>query len=333
MQLLSVGTAFTPRQDLLHRFTATSHTIDLRLMRRTIRIETNNESVLHSALNYFGSHQDGLSEKPSFIWRIVCEADRTFGFRAVPLTAFSDLGLRYVNIGQRSFLSVNLNQRQAACYLAEGFFESDARLRHRPPLDILFCLTAASLGLTSLSGGCVSTGDRGVLVFGPPNSGKTTACYLAAKSGMEFQADQVVFLDMSHPNLSVWGDPFPAVFRPETLEFLPALRESTYHSNYANLSFYYFNKSMLQSQSARPISSMHLLFLHRDTACATQLTEASAQYIMSRLREYLLFEENPEFEEQAQDALTALVESAPAYHLTYDSDPTIAANVIDKLLR
>ena len=198
----------TVRQDPLRRFMSTSQATDLRLMERTVRLETNREVVLALALKFFDRHQHGRAGRPDFLWRVVCDSDPQVQSTAVRLSAFSDLGLRYVNIGQRGFLAVDLERREAIGFLADQFFEGEPRLRDRPPLDILFCMTAASLGLTALSGGCVGVQDRGVMIFGPPNSGKTTACYLAAKLGMEFHADQVVFLDMSCELLRAWGDPF-----------------------------------------------------------------------------------------------------------------------------
>jgi hypothetical protein len=332
LQQVQVSARSETRQDLLRRFTLTPHIADLRLMQRTVRLETNNPSVLDLALKFFEHHQDGTPADPEFLWRLVCESDPNAQSTAVQLSAFSDVGLQYVNIGQRGFLAVDLERREGVGFLNESFFEGEARLRHRPPLDIFFCMTAASLGLTAMSAGCVAWKDRGVLVFGPPNSGKTTASYLAAKLGMEFHADQVVFLDMRGNALRTWGDPFPAVFRPETLDFLPELRQSACHSTYADLSFYYFDKSPWQSRRARSVTPVCSIFLDRSTGCDTQFQETSPEDSASRLRDCMLFEEDPQFDAQNLAALTALT-AKPAYNLRYDRDPKIAATIIEKILR
>jgi hypothetical protein len=321
----------TVRQDPLRRFMSTSQATDLRLMERTVRLETNREVVLALALKFFDRHQHGRAGRPDFLWRVVCDSDPLVQSTAVRLSAFSDLGLRYVNIGQRGFLAVDLERREAIGFLADQFFEGEPRLRDRPPLDILFCMTAASLGLTALSGGCVGVQDRGVMIFGPANSGKTTACYLAAKLGMEFHADQVVFLDMSCELLRAWGDPFPAVFRPETLEFLPELRPSASASSYADLSFYYFDKSPLQARRARPVVPVCSLWLDRGTSREPQLREIPRETALSRLRECMLFDEDARFEGQITAALDALAR-VPVYELQYGSDPKVAAAFIEKLL-
>jgi hypothetical protein len=320
------------RQDLLRRFTATPHAVELRLMQRTLRLESNNQSMLDLALGFFERHQHGDSSDPEFRWRMVTESDPTVHSTAVPLSAFSGLGIRCVNIGQRGFLAVDLEKREGVSFVAEAYLADEARLKHRPPLDILFCMTAASLGLTALSGACVGSGDNGVMVFGPPNSGKTTASYLAAKAGSEFHADQVVFLDMRSGALRAWGDPFPAVFRPETLDFLPELRQSAHHSTYADLFFYYYDKSKMQSKWANPVIPVCSIFLDRSGTGEPQLKEVSREQALSRLRGCMLFEEDPRFDEQILSALTALAEK-PVYTLRYDTDPKVAASFIEKMLR
>jgi hypothetical protein len=324
--------AESKRLDLLRRFTSTPHTTDLRLMQRTVRLETNSRELLALTVKFFERHQHGETGRPEFLWRVVCESDPRVQSTAVQLSAFSDLGLRYVNIGQRGFLAVDLERREAIGFLADQFVEGEPRFRHRPPLDILFCMTAASLRLTALSGGCVGVKDRGVMIFGPPNSGKTTACYLAAKLGMEFHADQVVFLDMSRGVLRAWGDPFPAVFRPETLDFLPELRGAARRSTYANLSFYYFDKSPLQARRARPVTPVCSLFLDRGTTGEPQLRAITQEDALSRLCDCMLFNEDTRFDVQITSALTALA-ALPVYNLTYGSDPNIAATLIEKMLR
>lgn len=329
---LSAGEQPAGRSDLLRRFTSTPHAMNLQLMRRTVRVETNHAAVLELARTFFERHQHGRVAQPEFCWRIVCESDPHVQSTDVPFSAFSDPGLRYVNIGQRGFLAVDLENREAVIFFSGRFVDGDTRFRHRSPLDILFCLTAASLGLTALSGGCVGVEDRAVLVFGPPNSGKTTASYLAAKLGMEFHADQVVFLDATEGNICAWGDPFPAVFRPETLEFLPELRQNARHSSYNDLSFCYYDKSPMQPIHARCVTPVCSLFLDRGGVRDIELRRLTAEDAVSRLRDCMLFDEDGRFDEQILAALTLLAQK-PAYELRYGSDPKDAAQVIAELLR
>jgi hypothetical protein len=331
-RLLSSEHAETMRPDQLHRFTPTPHTADVRLMQRTVRFETNSSAVLQLVLKCFERHQHGPAGAPQFVWCVVSEADPTVQATAVQFTAFSEPGFRYVNIGQRGFLAVDLERCEATGYFANLFLEGEPRLRHCRSLDLLFTLTAPSLGLTALSGGCVGDGDRGAMIFGPPNSGKTTACYLAARLGMEFHADQVVFLDTSRNLLRAWGDLLPAVFRPEALEFLPELRGVVRRSSYADLAFCYLDKTPLQARLAQPVTPVCSIFLDRGTTGEPQLTEMTREDAVSRLRECLLFHEDARFDAQITDALTELA-GRPVYKLQYGSDPAVAASYIEGLLR
>ena len=328
----SDGQDASVRPDLLRRFTSTPHTADLQLMQRTVRLETNDQPVIDLAKEFFKTHQHGAVRKQQFLWRIVCESDPHVESTDVPFSAFSDPGLRYVNIGQRGFLAVDLESREAVALFSDRFAEGETRFRNRSPLDILFCMTAASLGLVALSGGCVGVEDRGVLIFGEPNSGKTTACYLAAKRGLKFHADQVVFLDANRDALCAWGDPFPAVFRPETVEFLPELRQAARRSTYADLSFYYFDKGPLQAGHAQPVTPVCSLFLNRGASRETELKRLTPEEAVSRLRNSMLFNEDSRFDEQIFAALTALAEK-PIYDLRYGEDPRLAAAVIEEMLR
>ena len=332
---LGEGIGRPKRPDTLRRFASTPHADDILLMGRTVRIETSNNDVLDLARSFFLQHQRGPTGKPEFRWHIVCQSDPGAESPAGPLSAFSDPGLRYVNLGRRGFVAVDLEHREAVAFLSDEFVKHDARFGHRPPLDILFCMTAASLGLTALSGGCVGVKDairdRAVLIFGPPNSGKTTASYLAARLGMEFHADQVVFLDMRSGLLRAWGDPFPAVFRPESMHFLPELGRTARHSTYENLEFYYVDKSSLQAHLARPLTPVCSLFLNRNAANKPELTRMTPAEAFSQLRECLLFDEDERFDAQITNALTALT-TVPIFNLRYDEDPKTAANVIKALL-
>lgn len=319
------------RQDLLRRFAPTPHAADIRLMGRTVRLETSSEAVLDLARSFFRSHQVGPEGKPEFVWRIFCEADPRVGSSAMPLSAFSDSGLQYVNIGQRGFLAIDHDIRQAVVFLPDEFLKGAARFRHRPPLDILFSMTAASLGLTTLSGGCVGINDRSILIFGPPNSGKTTASYLASKAGMRFHADQVIFLDRKVNLLRAWGDPFPAVFRPETIKFLPELQKRTIYSTYEDLEFYYFDKTPLQPRLVEPLIPICGLFLNRDGTGEKQLSKLTKAEALARLPSCLLFDEDEKFDAQISAALSAL-STLPIYELRYRQDPKIAAGVIQELL-
>jgi hypothetical protein len=215
------------RRDLLRRATSLPYREDLLVMAKTVRLETNSRAVVESALEFFARYQWGSPGNPRFLWRIVSQQDSQMDQIGVALSAFSDRGLRFANIEQRSFLAVDLEAHEGIGFVADRLVECEPNLNCRSLFDTLFCMTAGSLGILSMSAACVGLGEKGLLMFGPPNTGKTTVSYLAAKLGFEYHADQAVFLEIDSGKLQVWGDLLPAIFRPESLQFLPELRAST----------------------------------------------------------------------------------------------------------
>lgn len=318
------------RQDLLRRFTETPLTTDFQLLGRTLRLETNSRDLLELVLKFFACYQHGSRTESEFSWRLVSEADSGLSPGEIQVSAFSDSGHHYVNFGHRSFIAVDLDKREAIGFLADRFLEGNPRFRHRPPLDILFCMTAPSLGATVLSGACVGLADQGVLIFGLPNSGKTTTGYLAAKLGLNFHGDQVIFLDTSSGDLRAWGDPFPAVFRPEGARFLPELKEIGHASNYGDLSFLYVDKGSHQTRYARPISPVCSVFLDRNGPAKPRLVRVSDDR-PGRLHACRLFCEDPRFKGQTNSALSALAQM-PMYEFSYENNPQFAADFIKELL-
>jgi hypothetical protein len=319
------------RSDPLRRFVPTPYGITLQVMGRAISVETNSPKILELTLQFFASYQRMSQGDPEFRWRIVSESN-CFTELGANTSAFSDPDLSFVNMGQRSFLAVDAEARLGVAFLGKGFSEApEPRFINRHPLDILFCMSAASLGLTSLSAACVALGGKGVLLLGEPNSGKTTASYVAATLGMEFLADQVVFLELTSAGIRAWGDPLPAVFRPATVDFFPELRTELRSSSYGDLQFYYFDKSRLQSKPARSITPLCSVFLRRAIAVEPCLVPMAPGELSRHLAASLLFKDGERFESQ-QAAVFARLAEVPSYCLSYGEDPATAAAFIRDLL-
>jgi hypothetical protein len=319
------------RVDPLRRFTQTSYVISLQLMGRTVRVETNSPKILELTLQFFACYPQVSEGDPEFRWRIVGESDCSTGPGA-RTSAFSDLDLSFVNMGQRSFLTVDEETRLGIAFLDRWFAEApEPRFTVRPPLGILLCMSAASLGLTSLSAACVALGGKGVVLIGAPNSGKTTAAYVAAMLGMEFFADQLVFLECASSDIYAWGDPFPAVFRPETLQFYPELRSEVRASSYGDVSFYYFDKSKLQRKQAHRVMPVCSVLLERSVATEPRLVPMAQGGLSRHLAASLLFKDSDRFQSQ-HAAVFAGLAKLPSYRLPYGEDPATAATFVRDLL-
>jgi len=323
-------TVRTGRQDPLRRFTPTPYASNLLVMGSTIRLESNSRTIIERAENFFARHQGQRPGGPHFLWRIIGEPGSAQHQTGVELEAFSEPGLRYANMGQRSFFAVDLRAREAVAYLDEESVEAEPTLHCRSPFDTLFCMCAARLGKTTVEAACIAEGEQGVLIFGPPNSGKTTTSYLAAKMGLDFHADQAAFVEMDSEDPRVWGDLLPAVFRPEALQFLPELRDLTRQFCYPSLTMHYLSKKPFQSAEARPVRPTCCVFLNRREFIDVSVAVLAESERLRRLEDSLLYLEDSDFQDQTNKIVGKLA-LLPAYELRF-GDPLTAAACIRNLL-
>jgi hypothetical protein len=319
------------RKDLLRRFTPTPYGADLLIMAKTVRLESNSRAVVTSALEFFARHQGPPPGDPEFLWRIVAEEDSKIPYAGVALSAFSEGGLRFANLGPGGFLAVDLEAREGVGFVAERLVESEPTLHCRSVFDTLFCMSIGSLGLVPFSAACVGRGENGILIFGRPNSGKTTTSYFAAKLGLEFHADQAVFLEIEAGHLRVWGDLLPAIFRPESLQFLPELQAATRRFSYPGLTVCYLPKRPFQALKAHSVGPVCCVFLERQAAAIPTLSPIAGFDFSRRLTECMLFKDYDCLAQQSAMTFDAL-EKLPAYLLAYGSDPATAAVLVRKLL-
>ena len=330
MAIRTTAHAEQPKHDPMRRFAPTPHVACIPVLGRAVRLETNSSTVLRHMTELFARYTDVSSERPEFLWRIVVDPDVSFCQPWPRRSTFSGEGLRFAQFGQRNFLAVDLDAREAIAFVAEGLVE-DAAGFTSPFIDTLFYMTAGSLGLVPLAAACVSSGTKGLVVLGSPNQGKTTASYLAAQGGLTFHADQSVFLEITRGGLRAWCDFVPIAFRPQTLQFLPELESRTRSFSYCDFNFYYMRKDSLDSEQANFVNPICSVVLERESSSVPRLTRLAKADFSRSLSEYIAFEDDDRFEKQRLAILAALAE-LPAYHLAYDSDPANAAPFLRQLL-
>jgi hypothetical protein len=318
------------RQDYLRRFTPTPYATALPVMGRTVRLESNSEKILAHAEQLFARYPGSPQGQPQFLWRIVSESDFEMRSPWPRRSAFSDHGLRYAEFGQRNFLAVDLEAREAIAFLSAGLVEDKLGFTS-PFLDNLFCMTAGSLGLVSLRANCVSLGNKGLLVFGPHNSGKTTASYMAAKLGLEFHADDGVFGEIERDCVRFWGGFWPAAFRAEALEFLPELRVCTRPFFYRHFTFYHLEEPQLRTTQAHSVIPVGCVFVERRADTAPSLSPIPRIELPGRLAANVLFKDDDRFT-KGQTAVLRLLKNLPACELAYDSAPAVVAQFLQRLL-
>ena len=322
--------AETKYRDPLRRLTATPLVTDLDIMGRKVRLETNS-AVLFSGLSaLFAGGARSSSTPPDFLWRLIGEQDSGAHSPWPEMAAFSDEGLRYVNLGQRSFFAVDLDSCQAIAFLSEKLVSDPVGLSSVFAAT-LFDMTASALGLAQIAAACVALHGKALLVFGPPRSGKTTSTYLAGKLGLEFHADQASFLDLKPEGLRVWGQFWPAAFRPDSVQFLPELEGSTGSFTYGNLTFLCFAKHPFQAPRAQAVTPVGSVFLERQVADVPLLIPMAPAEREDRLNNCLSFQDDERFTTQYSSALRALGK-LPAYRLPYGDDPAVAATFLRSIL-
>jgi len=317
------------RDDPMRRFVPTPYSALLPIMGRTVRFETNRLNLLRHVVDLTAGYPGAPTGDQSFVWRIVVESDGQGSLPWPRRSAFSDVGLRFAEFGQRNFLAVDLEAREAIGILSETLAEDHLGLTS-PFLDNLFCLTAGALALVPLWTNCVARENRGVLLLGEPNNGKTSASYVAEKLGLDFHADEGAFLEVHSGALRSWGGFWPATFRPEALQFFPELTARTRPCIHQDFVVYHMARPGVPNRR-RWIQPLCCLFLERRSSTVSSFSRIARSDLATLLAESILFKDDESFREQQTAVLRAL-EELPAYVLRYGSDPAVAAVTVRDLL-
>jgi hypothetical protein len=321
---------FIRSHDLLRRSTPTPLVCDLAAMGKTIRLETNSSTIQHTVRRALNCYEGIPSGHPQFLWRIVGEASLDSKTARPEMTVVCDARLYCINLGQRSFLAIDLDSQEAGGFLAEDLFRDEEGFKW-PFLATLFSISTRALRLTALSAACVALDEKAVLISGPSRSGKTTAGYLAAKLGLQFCADQITFLEWEGHGLGAWGEFWPVVFHAETLEFLPELSASTQPFRYAHQTYLHLEKTRLSTVAHHRLTPVAYVFLGRQKAETPRITRLDAVGFAARLEENFLFEGDESLEPRRN--VWCALSRLPAYTLDYGSDPAEAVDTFAALLR
>ncbi|MBI4165885.1 MAG: hypothetical protein HY508_09150 [Acidobacteria bacterium] len=306
-------TVTVARPDPLRRFTPTPFVECFGAMDRTLRIATNNPAILECLRRLFGPAPETSLSSPQFDWRIITGPDDVSKPPWPRMTAFSGPALRFINVGQRSFIAVDLEAREAVALLGGGLAEDEPGLVSIF-IPALFYLCAPALGLLPITSACVAKAGQGLLIFGESGSGKTTSSYFAQGEGLEFQSDQSVFLEFQGSKLQAWGDFWPAAFRAASAQLFPELLSRARVVNQGDNSFLALAKSdhPVTMHAVKPTAC---IFLERGIATSPRLVPLPKLELGQRLGSFIPYKEEQWFESERQRALRALQE-LPAFRLT-----------------
>ena len=312
------------------RFRATSLSCTANLMGRNLCLETNNPIVLKYAGRFLSSVESSNHAHSQFLWKIVTEPGGESAATWPQMTAFSGKDIRYINLGQHSFIAVDHGARLAVGVIPEHLANDEPGFSS-VYLASMFYLTAPALGMVAVSAACVAMEGRGLLLFGVPGSGKTTASYLSTRFGLEFHADHAVFLDKKARTLRAWGEFWPAAFREDAIKYLPELAGQSRPLVYCDRTFLSVRKSRSPSGAAHSVTPVSCIFLQRQAGTSPKLVPIRQEETCARLPSFVPFIENMNAGPD-RDSIFKSLGRLPAYNLAYGTDPSEAVVFLRSML-
>ncbi len=318
------------KEDPLRRETLLNCTMKVSVLGRTGKLETNSAAILDSFHTLFSRQAVSINSSLRFNWRIVSDQDGVMSPPWPLLTAFSSNGLRFVNIGQRSFVAVHLGTGEAVGFVPETLVKDEPGFAG-VFLATLLHLTMPVLGLTAFQAGCLSRNGKGLLLLGPPRSGKSCCAYAARKLGLEFHSDMATFLELGEGKLRAWGEFWPALFREEAVLLFPELRNFGRRLEHQSETFLSLDKTLFGGCFSHSVTPVLAVVLERGSAKTPGVTQLASREYYDALQASLSLEEEPLYQVQQEKLLSKLCE-IPAYRLAYGNDPADAAMLCDNLL-
>jgi hypothetical protein len=275
-------------------------------------------------MKVLGRFESAHTGPPRFLWRIAAEPTQRSENVWPSLDGFSHRSLRYISLGQYGFVAADLHAREAVCVLPESLCADEIGFSMICLAGMLH-LSAPALGLTAISAACVARGRNGLLLFGPPGSGKTTSSYWSHKLGLRFHSDQATFLDAEGGVLRAWGDFWPVAFREETAAYLPEIVPLARPFRYQDKSLLCVDRSLLPLSASGKVIPAACIFLER---------KASSRPRLQALRKAEMRTEafTGAGSQGDREAILSMLEHVPAYRLLYDDDPRIAAHFFRSVL-
>jgi hypothetical protein len=184
---------FQERAHGLHAFTA--HVMGARIV-----FQSSSRSLLRLAMTtYHGLPRHRLpGPEPALQIRLLSRADaprrRLETDEPAELSMFSGAQFLGGATGGSDLVIISARLRTALVAVSQHTQRSPYHARYERLEFAVFTLAARAQGLTSLHAACVGSKGRGVLLMGASGAGKSTATLLAALAGLEFLAEDAVFV-------------------------------------------------------------------------------------------------------------------------------------------
>jgi hypothetical protein len=191
-----------------------------------LRIETDSREILEACRLSFGRYESPASgiETPVFTIRLLSDESLSAS-PPWPDPVFDRRGEIFrVSVGSDNAAMADLRRRHSSGSVSPAMAR-DTKLLQRTFVECL-ALTMMTCGNgathTCVHASAVANGDRGLVLSGPRESGKSTLACACARRGFDIVTDDVVYL-RAEPVLTAWGRPWRLRLLPDCVRFFPEL--------------------------------------------------------------------------------------------------------------
>ena len=229
----------------------------------------------------------------------------------------------------RHLAACDLERAKAVCWVSAALAANRTPFRYHYLEGIVYCLLSY-LRLTPVHASCVASGGRGVLLSGPPGTGKSCLAYACAKAGLTFVSDDVGYLLRADPGSRLLGRPHFLRLRPSALALFRELQGTPVGADVGGEPIIEIRLDGLEGMTTAPgCVATAVVFLERRPDSPAVLSGVDAPAALD-----LLVRELPVASEAVNREQVASIERLVrrgAYRLTYSGLPT-AVDRIRELL-
>ena len=299
----------------------------------TLRLETNSREILDACRASFGSYGNCGSRAQASRFAIRLLTDRSF--TATP--PWPDVVYRrqgdmfYASAGGQNTAVADLRRRQAFGFLSPAM-AGDAEFLRRHFLECL-ALTMMTRGTgathTYVHASAVAKGDKGIILSGPRESGKSTLAYACARRGFNIVTDDVVYLRPGR-RLTAWGRPWRLRLLPDCARLFPELGKRAQMAKSAGKDVVEIDvRELMPGRAQVRCSPVALFFLERPsgrTVCEPLGADAALDLLVQEMGY-----DPPEVVERHRRIWTALANRG-AFVLRWGEAPDGAVDLLERFL-